>query len=73
VHRRTETPELIREQFGLRRKLYPALCTTARLGLVSPPMNSDMPRIRSLPTMAISADAPSSMTYSSDTLDVVRK
>jgi hypothetical protein len=73
VHRRTETLELVRDQFGLRRKLYPALCTTARLGLVSPPMNSDMPGIPSLPTMAISADAPFSMTYSSERMDVVGK
>ena len=36
-------------------------------------MNSEMPRMPSLPTMAISADAPSSMTYSSETMDVVGK
>jgi hypothetical protein len=46
----------------------PALCTTARLGVDSPPMKSEMPTIPSLPTTAISAEAPSSMTYSSDTM-----
>jgi len=49
----------------------PRALQTARLGVVSPPTNSDMPSIPSLPTMAISADAPSSMTYSNEMMDVV--
>ena len=40
----------------------PALCTTARLGVVSPPMNRETPTRPSLPTTAISAEAPFSMT-----------
>jgi hypothetical protein len=40
----------------------PALCTTARLGVVSPPMKSAMPTRPSLPVTAISADAPSAST-----------
>src|SRR3569832_1134938 len=40
----------------------PALCTTARLGVVSPPMNNKMPSMPSFPTTAFSADAPFSMT-----------
>jgi hypothetical protein len=49
---------------GLRRKAQrlPALCTTARLGVDSPPMKSEMPTTPSLPTTAISADAPFSST-----------
>ena len=39
-----------------------ALWTTARLGVVSPPMKRATPTIPSLPTTAISADAPSAMT-----------
>jgi hypothetical protein len=34
----------------------------ARLVVVSPPMNSDTPTMPSVPTTAISADAPFSMT-----------
>jgi hypothetical protein len=56
-----------------RRQPWPALCTTARLGVDSPPMNSEMPTMPSLPTTAISAEAPSSITYSSDTMEVVGK
>ena len=41
---------------------------TARLGVDSLPMNNEMPISPSLPTTAISADAPSSMTYSNDTM-----
>jgi hypothetical protein len=44
------------------RKPSPALCTTERLGVVSPPMKSDIPTMPSLPTTAISAEAPSSIT-----------
>ncbi len=51
----------------------PALWTTARLGVVSPPMNSETPTMPSLPTTAISADAPFSITYSNDTIAVVGK
>jgi hypothetical protein len=47
---------------ALRRKPSPALCTTARLGVEPPPMNSEMPTMPSLPTTAISADAPFSIT-----------
>ena len=36
-------------------------------------MNSEMPTIPSLPTMAISADSPFSVTYSSETMVVVGK
>jgi hypothetical protein len=36
-------------------------------------MNSATPTMPSLPTTAISADAPSSMTYSSEMIDVVGK
>ena len=36
-------------------------------------MNSEMPTMPSLPTTAISADAPFSMTYSSDTMRRGRK
>ena len=36
-------------------------------------MNSDIPTMPSLPTTAISADAPSSITYSSETIEVVGK
>ena len=36
-------------------------------------MNSEMPTTPSLPTTAISADAPSSITYSSETMAVVGK
>ena len=36
-------------------------------------MNSEMPTIPSLPTTAISAEAPSSITYSSETMEVVGK
>jgi hypothetical protein len=36
-------------------------------------MNSEIPSMPSLPTTAISADAPSSMTYSNETMDVVGK
>ena len=45
----------------------------ARLGIVSPPMNRAIPMTPSLPTTAISADAPSAMTYSSDTIEVMGK
>jgi hypothetical protein len=38
------------------------LCTTAELGVVFPPMNSEMPTMPSLPTPADSAEAPDSMT-----------
>jgi len=36
-------------------------------------MNSEMPTIHSCPTTAISAEAPSSITHSSETIDVVGK
>src|ERR1700686_154104 len=36
-------------------------------------MNNEIPTIPSLPTTAISADAPFSMTYSSETMEVVGK
>ena len=36
-------------------------------------MNSEMPTMPSLPTTAISAEAPSSMTYSKETMAVVGK
>ena len=39
----------------LSRYAWPALWTTARLGVVSPPMNSAIPTRPSLPTTAISA------------------
>jgi hypothetical protein len=48
----------------------PADCTTARLGVVLPPMNKEIPTIPSFPITAISADAPFSMTYRSETIDV---
>ena len=51
----------------------PALCTTARLGVVSPPMKSAIPTMPSLPTTAISAAAPSFITLSSDTMPLVGK
>jgi hypothetical protein len=40
----------------------PTLCTTARLGVVPPPMKSEIPTMPSLPTTAISAAAPSFIT-----------
>src|SRR6185312_16477796 len=57
-------------QAGLRRcptRRYadPALCTMARLGVVSPPMNSANPIRPSLPTTEISADAPFAVTAGS--------
>jgi len=58
---------------ALSRKPWPALCTTARLGVDSPPMNNEMPTTPSLPTTAISAEAPFSITYSSETIEVVGK
>ena len=36
-------------------------------------MNREMPTMPSLPTTAISAEAPSSITYSNDTMAVVGK
>ena len=45
----------------------------ARLGVVSPPMNKDTPMAPSLPTTAISAEAPSCITYSSETIELVGK
>jgi hypothetical protein len=38
------------------RKALPELCTTARLSVVSPPMNNANPTMPSFPMMAISAD-----------------
>ena len=55
------------------RYAWPALCTIARLGVVSPPMKSAMPMTPSLPTTEISAEAPFSSTYSSDTIESVGK
>jgi len=55
------------------RKPEPALCTTARLGVEPPPMKMEMPTTPSKPTTAISAEAPSSSTYSSDTMALVGK
>src|SRR5688500_11705881 len=54
-----------------RRKALPALCTTARLAVDSPPMNIEIPTTPSLPTTAISAEAPFSSRYSSETMQVV--
>jgi hypothetical protein len=51
----------------------PALCTTARLGVDSPPIKSDTPTMPSFPTTAISAEAPFSMTYNRDTMEVMGK
>ena len=51
----------------------PALCTMARLGVVSPPMNNATPIAPSLPTTAISAEAPSFITYSNETIEFVGK
>src|ERR1700679_3021997 len=47
---------------AFRRMPVPALCTTARLGVDSPPINSETPTIPSLPTTAISAEAPLKQT-----------
>src|SRR5580704_2445753 len=57
----------------LRRNALPELCTMARLGVVSPPMNSETPTMPSRPTMAISAESPSAVTYSNDTMHDVGK
>src|SRR5207253_8636933 len=65
--------ELVLELLSDQLVAWPALCTIARLGVVSPPMNSAMPMRPSLPTTEISADAPSSSTYSSDTMESVGK
>jgi hypothetical protein len=65
--------ELLSIRLALSRNPLPALCTTARLGVDSPPMNSEMPTMPSCPTTAISAEAPSSITYSSEMIDVVGK
>jgi hypothetical protein len=43
---------------AFRRIPAPPLCTTARLGDDPPPMKSEIPTKPSLPTTAISADAP---------------
>src|ERR1700677_233271 len=58
---------------ALSRNPWPALCTTARLGVDSPPMNSETPTMPSLPTTAISAEAPFSITYKRETIAVVGK
>ena len=55
------------------RKPSPALCTTARLGVEPPPMNNGTPTMPSLPTTAISDDAPLSVTYINETIAVVGK
>jgi hypothetical protein len=54
--------EFLHEELCLEPEAIPALCTTPRLGVVSPPMNSVMPSMPSLPARAISAGSPSSMT-----------
>jgi hypothetical protein len=51
----------------------PALCTIARLGVDWPPMNRATPTMPSLPTTEISAEAPFSITYRSETIDSVGK
>ena len=45
----------------------------ARLGVLPPPMNSEMPTKPSSPTMAISAEAPFSSTYSREMMPSVGK
>ena len=65
--------ELVLQPLAVSRYAWPALCTIARLGVVSPPMNSAMPIRPSLPTTEISADAPFSITYSSDTMESAGK
>jgi hypothetical protein len=50
--------DLALQQLPESRNAEPALCTMARLGVVSPPT----PTIPSLPTTAISAHEPSAMT-----------
>ncbi len=51
----------------------PALRTTARLGVEPPPMNNGTPTMPSLPTTAISADAPFSVMHISATIADVGK
>ena len=46
----------------------PATCTTARFGIVSPPVMSAMPTAPSLPTRPISAVTPSRIVYTSETM-----
>lgn len=54
-------------------RAWPALCTIARLGVDSPPMNNATPTIPSLPTTEISAEAALSITYRRETIDSVGK
>lgn len=56
-----------------KRYAWPWLCTTARMVVEWPPMNKAMPSMPSLPTSAISAESPSFITYSSETMDVSGK
>jgi len=65
--------KLVLEPLPINRYANPALCTTARLGVVSPPMNSATPISPSLPTTEISAEAPSAITYSSEMMESVGK
>jgi hypothetical protein len=53
---RTGAGELVLQELGLHPDTVPALCTTERLGEVSPPMNRETPTTPSLPTTANSAD-----------------
>jgi YHS domain-containing protein len=46
---------------------------SVRLGVDSPPINRDTPISPSFPTTAISADAPFSMTYNSETMAAIGK
>lgn len=59
VQDRSIPVELLLKHLRLEPEARPVLCTTARLGVDSPPMKSEMPTVPSLPTTAISADAPS--------------
>jgi hypothetical protein len=55
------------------RNTWPALRTTAQLGIVSPPINSEVPTKPSRPTTAISTEAPSFIKDCSETMAVVGK
>jgi hypothetical protein len=54
--------EFLLQQAAAQRYAWPAVCTIAELGVVLPPMNSEMPTTPSLPTPADSAEAPDAMT-----------
>ena len=67
-------PNAILDGIGAQPLPRPAICTTARLSMLPPPMTSEMSPTTSLPTSAIYAESPSSSsTNSMETMAFVGK